>query len=155
MNIRKFTLDRLFNGVKAFRKIGFEVRKSMFIDLEQQQNPHTLFIGCSDSRVVPNLITIANPGELFIVRNIANMIPPYDPTGDSDIATSSTIEYAVNVLNVENIVVCGHSNCGGCRAIFESDESMKELPKVKKWLEIAQPLKKENRQRDSKIACKR
>lgn len=155
MNIRKFTLDRLFNGVKAFRKIGFEVRKSMFIDLEQQQNPHTLFIGCSDSRVVPNLITIANPGELFIVRNIANMIPPYDPTGDSDIATSSTIEYAVNVLNVENIVVCGHSNCGGCRAIFESDESMKEFPKVKKWLEIAQPLKKENRQRDSKIACKR
>lgn len=141
MNIKKFTLEKLFNGVRAFKRIGFELRRSMFVNLEQTQNPHTLFIGCSDSRVVPNLITIADPGELFIVRNIANMIPPYDFDGDSDIATSSTIEYAVNVLNVDNIVVCGHSNCGGCRAIFDSDESMKSLPKVKKWIELAKPIK--------------
>ena len=128
------------------------------MDLEREQNPHTLFIGCSDSRVVPSLITKTLPGELFIVRNVANIVPYYSDDHTNYLAASSAIEYAVNVLNVENIIVCGHSNCGGCRAIYADEESMKNLPKVKKWLDLAYPVREQVREKILKsrtAACKR
>lgn len=141
MSKREEKSTRLFDGVKAFKEQNFDSVKELFRDLEREQNPHTLFIGCSDSRVVPSLITHTMPGELFIIRNVANLVPYYHQNHDNYLATSSAIEYAVNVLEVENIIVCGHSNCGGCRAIYASDEKMKDLPMVKKWLELAQPVK--------------
>lgn len=104
-----------------------------------KQAPHTLFIGCSDSRVVPNLITNTLPGELFVIRNIANIVPRYRETADY-VATTSAIEYALNVLQVENIVVCGHSNCGGCYALW-NDDMLKKSPHTAKWLQLAQPVK--------------
>jgi len=112
----------------------------IFENLKDKQSPHTLFIGCSDSRVVPTLITKSLPGELFIIRNIANIVPPYRET-EEYVATTSAIEYAVQVLNVENIVVCGHSNCGGCRALYMEDEKLLKIPHVKKWLELAKRAK--------------
>ena len=108
-------MEKLFKGIARFRREDFESHRQLFKELGRKQQPHTLFIGCSDSRVVPELITRTRPGELFMIRNVANIVPPYRKTEDFA-GTTSAIEYAVHVLDVEAIVVCGHSNCGGCAA---------------------------------------
>ncbi|MDA8441302.1 MAG: carbonic anhydrase [Peptococcaceae bacterium] len=134
-------MEKLLQGLIRFRKEDFEKHKELFGQLEKQQSPHTLFIGCSDSRLVPNLITQTLPGELFVVRNIANIVPPYRKS-EEHLATTSAIEYAINVLDVQNIVVCGHSNCGGCHAIYASDDLLSQIPHTRKWLELAEDVKK-------------
>lgn len=133
-------MQKLLDGIVRFRREDFESHKKLFNELKQQQNPHTLFIACSDSRVDPNLITGTLPGELFIIRNIANIVPPYRESGEYA-ATTSAIEYAVIVLGVENIIVCGHSNCGGCAASLNSSEKLKKLPHTHKWLELIEPVR--------------
>ncbi len=134
--------DKLIEGVVRFRNEDFLEHQKLFSELGENQDPHTLFIGCSDSRLVPNLITSSLPGELFVVRNIANFVPPYRVSAEFA-ATTSAIEYAVEILNVENIVVCGHSNCGGCSALYLPEEKLNKIPNVKKWLELADPIKKQ------------
>jgi len=126
----------LKDGILKFRKQEFEANKEHFTSLGRRQNPHTLFIGCSDSRVVPTLITQTMPGELFIVRNIANIVPPWRES-EEYLATTSAIEYAVQILNVKNIIVCGHSNCGGCAALWESPVKLEKIPHTRRWLELA------------------
>ena len=133
-------MERLFNGYMKFKAEDFERHRQLFQDICRKQNPHTLFIGCSDSRVVPNLITQTDPGELFIVRNIANIVPPYRQT-EEYVATTSVIEYAVLALGVDTIVVCGHSNCGGCAALNLPPERLDHLPHVRKWLEVSREVK--------------
>ena len=133
-------MDKLFRGIMEFRREEFERHKELFRELGRQQKPHTLFIGCSDSRVVPNLITGSNPGELFIVRNVANIVPPYRST-EEYVSTTSAVEYAVLSLGVDTIVVCGHSNCGGCAALNQADEELAHLPHVRKWLEVSREVK--------------
>ena len=86
---------RLLEGIRGFKENEFIPKQEFFKDLSDRQNPHTLFIGCSDSRVVPNLITQTFPGELFVVRNIANLIPYYKKHSDTYLATTAAIEYAV------------------------------------------------------------
>ena len=103
----------LNKGAVSFRKKDFDKHKDLFGNLSDTQKPHTIFIGCSDSRLVPSLITSTIPGELFIIRSVANIVPPYK-RGVNFPAISAAIEYAVLSLGVENIIVCGHSNCGGC-----------------------------------------
>lgn len=133
--------NRLFEGIRDFKTNEFIPRQQFFEELGKHQNPHTLFIGCSDSRVIPNLVTKTIPGEMFVVRNIGNLVPFYDKDAEAFVATSAVIEYAVNQLNVTNIVVCGHSNCGGCAALYHEEE-LNRLPHTKKWLELAWPVKK-------------
>ncbi len=133
-------MEKLINGVVEFRQKDYEEHKELFTSLGRKQAPHTLFIGCSDSRIVPSLITNTLPGELFIVRNVANMVPKYR-MADEFLSTTSAIEYAVQVLNVENIIVCGHSNCGGCAALHKTDEEFEMIPHTRKWLELAGPVK--------------
>lgn len=133
-------LKKLIDGAVAFRQNDFEMHEQLFSDLGTQQNPHTLFIGCSDSRVVPAMITASRPGELFIIRNVANIVPPYQQTGEY-LAAVSAIEFAVQALEVETIVVCGHSNCGGCAALYKPDEYFQKLPHTRKWMELALPVK--------------
>lgn len=133
-------MERLFNGYMKFKAEDFERHRQLFQDICRKQNPHTLFIGCSDSRVVPNLITQTDPGELFIVRNIANIVPPYRQT-EEYVATTSVIEYAVLALEVDTIVICGHSNCGGCAALNLAPERLDHLPHVRKWLEVSREVK--------------
>jgi carbonic anhydrase len=128
------------DGVIRFRETDFEANREHFEGLGRMQNPHTLFIGCSDSRVVPSLITQTIPGELFIIRNIANLVPMYRESAEY-LATTSAIEYAVLVLDVKNILVCGHSNCGGCAALYDSDEKKAKVPHTSRWLELAMPVK--------------
>ena len=133
-------MDKLFRGIMEFRREEFERHKELFRELGRQHKPHTLFIGCSDSRVVPNLITGSDPGELFIVRNVANIVPPYRST-EEYVATTSAVEYAVLALGVDTIVVCGHSNCGGCAALNKPDDELAHLPHVRKWLEVSREVK--------------
>lgn len=131
-------MNKLFKGVVDFRESEFEKHKYLFSSLANKQSPHTLFIGCSDSRVVPSLITSTDPGELFIIRNIANIVPQYRDSADM-LATTSAIEYAVQVLKVKTIVVCGHSNCGGCSAAGIV-EKLDNIPHVKKWVSSLKPV---------------
>ncbi len=133
-------MDKLFKGYMKFREEDFESHRALFKELGRQQKPHTLFIGCSDSRVVPSLITKSDPGELFIVRNVANIVPPYRRT-EEYVATTSAIEYAVQALEVDTIVVCGHSNCGGCAALNKAPGELEHLPHVRKWLEVSREVK--------------
>ncbi len=134
-------MDNLFEGVIDFNNNEYKKYSELFKKIAEGQKPHTLFIGCSDSRVVPTLITKTLPGELFVVRNIANLVPPYRNVVEY-LATTSAIEYAINILKVKNIVVCGHSNCGGCRALYMADDDLKNIPHTKKWLELAENAKK-------------
>jgi carbonic anhydrase len=131
-------MDKLLKGIVHFKKEDFEKHRGLFSSLSREQQPHTLFIGCADSRIVPTLITKTLPGELFIIRNIANMVPPYR-LADEYLSTTSAIEYAVQVLNVDNIIVCGHSNCGGIASLYS--HSKNPIPHTNKWMELAEPIK--------------
>jgi carbonic anhydrase len=133
-------MKKLIEGAVAFRQNDFETHEQLFSELGKEQNPHTLFIGCSDSRLVPSMITTTMPGELFIIRNVANIVPPFQNTGEY-LAAVSAIEFAIQGLEVENIVVCGHSNCGGIAALYKPAEYFQKLPHTHKWLELALPVK--------------
>ena len=133
-------MEKLLEGIVNFRRVDFESHRELFKGLKASQKPHTLFISCSDSRIDPNMITGTLPGELFIVRNIANIVPPYRMTTEY-VATTSAIEYAVLALGVENIIICGHSNCGGCAACLHPEGKLEELPHTRKWLELIHPVR--------------
>jgi carbonic anhydrase len=123
-------MQKLVDGVHAFQAEYFTSHRELFRQLAiAGQRPETLFITCSDARVVPNLITNAGPGELFIVRNVGNMVPDAGLPG----GTAAAIEFAVQFLEVEQIVVCGHTHCGAIRAVLEPS-TMESMPFVKKWL---------------------
>ena len=134
-------MNILFEGAKEFGLIDYQKNKDLYKRLSKGQKPHTLFICCSDSRVVPGLITKTLPGELFVVRNVANMVPFYRISTEF-LATTSAIEYSVLVLNVSNIVVCGHSNCGGCHALLLDEKKLSSTPHTKRWLELASRTRK-------------
>lgn len=137
-------MDYLLAGLIKFRTQDYEEHKNLFCRLKRHQEPHTLFITCSDSRVVPQLITKSLPGELFVLRNIANIVPKYKEAHEyvaTTSATTSAIEYAVKILKVKSIIICGHSNCGGCTAIHYPEEVLNKIPATKKWLELAENVK--------------
>jgi carbonic anhydrase len=127
-------MQKLIEGLHYFHDNVFRSQRELFENLAQAQRPEVLFITCSDSRIVPNLLTQTGPGELFIMRNAGNIIPPY---GASVGGESATIEYAVAVLGVRDIIVCGHSLCGAMRALHDP-QSVAELPAVRKWLSHAE-----------------
>ena len=123
-------MQKLVKGIHKFQRGFFATHRALFEQLATTgQQPETLFITCSDSRVVPNLITNAAPGELFIVRNVGNVVPTADLPG----GTAAAIQYAVEVLGVENVIVCGHTQCGALKAILEP-ESVAHLEFVKRWV---------------------
>jgi len=130
------------DGHVAFQKIKFNQSRDRFKKLvEEGQSPKALFIGCSDSRVMPALITGSKPGDLFIVRNIGNFVAPYNPDADFH-ATASAIEYAVSILEVSDIIVCGHSHCGAISALFKEIKQTPENIHTIKWLELGNEAKK-------------
>ena len=125
----------LIAGYEDFRLKKFKKYQNKFIDLvEEGQRPKVLFVACSDSRVDPALITNSDPGELFVLRNIGNFIPPFSPDNDFH-GTAAAVEYAVSVLNVTDIIVCGHSNCGAIEGVYK-ELNEPALVHVKKWLEL-------------------
>jgi len=129
-------------GHESFQKVKFKKSEERFKKLvEEGQNPRALFIGCSDSRVMPALITGSKPGDLFIVRNIGNFVAPFNPDADYH-ATASAIEYAVSILEVSDIIVCGHSHCGAISALYKEIQQTPENIHTIKWLELGVDAKK-------------
>lgn len=119
--------------IEKFRETEYELNRDFYIGLEKGQTPHTLFIGCSDSRVHAETLLQAKAGEIFQIRNIANMVPR-EEEADAHLSVASAVEYAVQILHVKNIIVCGHSNCGGCAAIRKRGEYKKNLPYTTEWI---------------------
>ena len=123
-------MQKLVTGIHQFQETVFSSEPEFYARLAEGQSPETLFITCSDSRINPNLITQTRPGELFILRNAGNIVPPY---GAANGGEGATIEYAVAALGVKDIIVCGHSHCGAMKGLLEPD-GLTELPAVRNWL---------------------
>lgn len=128
-------LAKLLSGVSHFQQHVFPQRAETFRELAYAQFPHTLFITCADSRVVPELITQTGPGDLFVCRNIGNIIPAY---GVMLGGVSAVVEYAVTALNVCHIVICGHSDCGAMKGLLNNTQIVSDMPAVRSWLENAE-----------------
>ncbi|KEA45388.1 carbonic anhydrase [Campylobacter mucosalis] len=135
-------MKALLEGAVSFMEDGFLEHEELFKSLKHNQDPKVLFVTCTDSRVVPNLITNALPGDLFTIRNIANIVPPYR-VSDDFLATTSAIEYALQVLNIKTIIICGHSDCGGCKAIYQDESKFVNTPNLRNWIKLIEPIKTE------------
>lgn len=127
-------MKKLLDGFIRYKREVYPQHRERFLELALQQNPDTLLIGCSDSRVVPGVLLQTGPGELFVCRNAGNVAPAY---GEQAGGVSATIEYAVQVLKVKHVVVCGHSDCGAMKAALHP-EKLTGLPGVAQWLRHAE-----------------
>ena len=128
---------RLIEGLRRYQREKLPHLRERFAKLAAEgQKPTTLFIGCSDSRLVPNLLTDSGPGEIFMVRNVGNFVPPFEQDMGLH-GVSAAIEFAVISLQVTDIVVCGHSDCGAIRALYQDSATL--TPHVRAWLELARP----------------
>ncbi len=132
-------LEEYAEGNKLFRSYFKKNKESLLKLVTSGQSPKALFIGCSDSRVIPDLMVQSDPGDLFVIRNVGNFVPPYKPDEDFH-ATASGIEYAVSVLKVREIIICGHTHCGACNHLYEKIEDS-SLIHTKKWLELGESAK--------------
>jgi carbonic anhydrase len=127
-------MDRILSGVGRFQHDVFPERRELFESIAHGQHPRALFITCSDSRIDPNLITQTVPGELFLCRDVGNIVPPY---GSAAGGVSATIEYAVGVLKVRHVIICGHTDCGAMRVLLDPS-SVADLPMVASWVRHAE-----------------
>jgi carbonic anhydrase len=127
-------MRRLLKGIHRFQTKVFNSQKDLFQRLAEGQNPEALFITCSDSRLLPNMMTNSKPGQLLILRNAANIIPTYDQLQGGEAAT---IEFALRVLHIKDIIICGHSRCGGINALAHPERT-EALPALRKWLSLAE-----------------
>lgn len=135
--------DHLLSGYRAFRQERLPTEQSRYRDLsERGQSPETMVIGCCDSRVSPEVIFDAGPGELFVVRNVANLVPPYAPDGAAH-GVSAALEFAVQVLRVKNIVVLGHAQCGGIKALVQDSAPLSPGDFIGKWMSILETTRDE------------
>ena len=132
--------SKLLEGNEVFKNNYFKKHAQELIKLAKEgQQPKALFIGCADSRVIPNLITQTSPGELFVLRNVGNFVAPYKPDADFH-ATASGIEYAVSVLNVTEIIICGHTHCGAIQSLYQTIDDP-SLVHTKTWLSLGEKAK--------------
>ncbi|WP_019498718.1 carbonic anhydrase [Pseudanabaena sp. PCC 6802] len=127
-------MRKLIRGLRDFKDNHFPSHLELFQLLNMAQKPRALFITCSDSRIDPNLLTQAEVGELFIMRNAGNIIPPYGIRSGE----SATIEYAIQSLGIEQIIVCGHTHCGAMKGLLKLDRLREEMPLVYEWLKLAE-----------------
>lgn len=132
-DIEKITMKEIIEGFLKFQKNAFPERVKLFKNLANQQSPRALFISCSDSRLVPELVTQREPGDLFVIRNAGNIVPSYGPEPGG---VSASVEYAVAALRVNDIVICGHSDCGAMTAVATC-KCLDHMPAVSSWLRYA------------------
>lgn len=135
-------MKKLINGIVDFRKKSLAEYCSKYSKLALQQSPDTLFIACCDSRVVPNTFASSDPGDLFVLRNIGNLVPPYHYASQEscqlDLSVAATIEFSLLSLNIKDIIVCGHSDCGAMQTLIENNaQRNSSLPFLDKWIEYA------------------
>lgn len=130
-------IKSLLDGYSRFKKNEYKNQRELYLQLEKEgQKPRVLFIACCDSRCDPSIITDARPGELFMVRNVANLVPKYTPDGNKH-GTSAAIEFAVRNLEVEHIIVMGHAQCGGVKFLLDSAGKAVEDDFLTSWMETA------------------
>jgi len=135
-------MQKLIEGVHKFRNDEFGRYRELFRKLSREgQNPHTLFITCSDSRVLAELITQSKPGDLFVVKNVGNIVPPASAVGSTN-STAAAIEFAVAILRVSDLVVCGHSQCGAMDALMQPAADRGVMPHLDEWLRVAEPVRR-------------
>lgn len=127
-------MQKLVQGIHTFQTNIFRTKRHLFRELASGQQPGALFITCSDSRVDPNLLTQTEPGDIFVLRNAGNIIPPA-PTEGGEIAT---IEFAVTALGIQDIIVCGHSDCGAMKGVLNPAQVKTAMPSVARWLQHAE-----------------
>jgi len=125
----------IFEGLSLFQQIAYPRHKELFERLAKNQTPQAVFVACSDSRVVPNLLVQAEPGDLFIVRNAGNIVPP---AGSGYGGTIASLEYAIFGLGIRDVILCGHSNCGAMKGVLHP-EKLENLPAVRQWVSYAEP----------------
>ncbi|NJL23394.1 MAG: carbonic anhydrase, partial [Leptolyngbyaceae cyanobacterium SM1_3_5] len=128
-------MKKLIRGLREFQTGYFSQYHDLFEQLAHGQKPRVLFITCSDSRVDPTLITQAQVGDLFVIRNAGNIIPPY---GAANGGEGAAVEYAIHALGIEQIIVCGHSNCGAMKGLLQLGKLEEEMPLVYDWLKHAE-----------------
>jgi carbonic anhydrase len=137
-------MQEIIDGFLKFQRDVFPARKELFRKLATSQTPRTLFISCSDSRMVPELVTQREPGDLFVIRNAGNIVPSFGPEPGG---VSATVEYAVAALGVTDVVICGHSDCGAMTAVATC-KCLDHMPAVANWLRYADSAKLVNESRD-------
>ncbi|MEL4896209.1 carbonic anhydrase [Crocosphaera sp. Alani8] len=128
-------MKKLIEGLQKFQSGYFSSHRELFEELSHGQHPRILFITCSDSRVDPNLITQAEVGEIFVIRNAGNIIPPF---GAANGGEGAAIEYAISALDIEQVIVCGHSHCGAMNALLKLNSLQEKMPLVYDWLKHAE-----------------
>jgi carbonic anhydrase len=126
-------MEKLVRGIHHFQTTAYGEHRELFENLSQGQRPETLLITCSDSRIAPNLLMQTQPGDLFVLRNAGNLIPPF---GAANGGEGATIEYAITALEIKHIVVMGHSQCGAMKGLLHP-ESLTDMPLVGDWLKHA------------------
>ena len=133
-------MKKLIQGIVDFRRHVQPGYREKFAHLALGQRPDALFIACSDSRVVPNVFASSNPGDLFVIRNVGNIIPPCGPDGrsESDESEAAALEFAVLTLGVRDIIICGHSECGAMRALLDGRAAVAS-PNLRAWLRHSEP----------------
>lgn len=131
-------MKKLLDGIRDFHERVRPGYRQRFAHLALGQSPDCLFIACADSRVVPNLFASTDPGDLFVLRNVGNMVPPRQAAGGQDDSAGAAVEFATLALGVRDIVVCGHSSCGAMRAVLEGDRPA-DAPGLDRWLEHTGP----------------
>ncbi len=140
-------IEKLSKGYERFRQGYFQRNRSRLEQLAEKQNPEIAMISCCDSRVDPGILFDVEPGDLFVIRNVANLVPPFETRGDYH-GTSAALEFAVTSLQVKQVVVLGHANCGGIRALMDNDSSIESDGFIDSWMNLAAAAKKEVLARD-------
>jgi carbonic anhydrase len=126
-------VKKVLEGLTLFQSLAYPKHKDLFERLAKNQTPQAVFISCSDSRVVPNLMVQAEPGDLFIIRNAGNIVPP---AGSSYGGTTASLEYAIVALGIRDVILCGHSNCGAMKGVLHP-ENLDAMPAVRQWVSYA------------------
>jgi len=132
-------MQKLIEGIRQFQSSYVPSHKALMEELSKGQHPRVLFIGCSDSRVSPEIITQSEIGDLFIIRNAGNIIPPFEATNGGE---GATIEYAIEALDIKQVIVCGHSQCGAMKGLLQIGELEDTMPLVYDWLRYADATRK-------------
>lgn len=128
-------MEKLISGIHRFRKEYWSENRELFERLaEHGQSPEALFLTCCDSRVIPTVITHGQPGDLFIVKNMGNFVPPYSENPLDGSGVAAAIEYAVEHLRVRDLIVCGHSDCGAIQALYKDRSAFASTPHIAEWL---------------------
>jgi carbonic anhydrase len=128
-------MKELIQGLREFQSTDFVAKRDLFEKLSHGQNPRVLFITCSDSRIDPNLITQSEVGELFVIRNAGNVVPPFGATNGGE---GATIEYAIKALDIRHVIICGHSHCGAMKGLLKLESLEQDLPLVYNWLKYCE-----------------